>query len=75
MLFRFVRFEIVGLGLGMLLFVGLPSLFGMVADDAGSGLGPTLPFFLFATLVNIHHYFIDNAIWRAERPEVRSYLT
>jgi hypothetical protein len=32
-------------------------------------------FFTAAMLfINIHHYFIDNVIWRFKDPEVRNYL-
>ena len=72
--FLFARFELVGLALGMLLFAGLPALIDSVVDYDQTSWGPALPFFLFATLVNIHHYFIDNVIWRAEYPSVRRHL-
>jgi len=32
---------------------------------------PTLFMALFALFINIHHYFIDNAIWRKDNPEMR----
>ena len=32
-------------------------------------------FFTAATLfINIHHYFIDNVVWRFNSPEVKRYL-
>jgi hypothetical protein len=35
-----------------------------------------LPFFIAAAtiFINVHHYFIDNAIWRFDQREVREYL-
>ena len=35
-----------------------------------------LPFFLIAAtlFINIHHYFIDNVLWRFGDPQVRAYL-
>ena len=35
-----------------------------------------LPFFLVAAtlFINIHHYFIDNVLWRFGDPQVRAYL-
>jgi hypothetical protein len=35
-----------------------------------------LPFFIAAAtiFINVHHYFIDNAIWRFDQREVRDYL-
>ena len=26
------------------------------------------------TIINIHHYFIDNVIWRRDNPEMKSHL-
>jgi hypothetical protein len=34
-------------------------------------LGPTPFFAAFFVIVNIHHYFMDHAIWRREHPETR----
>jgi len=36
--------------------------------------GPTPAYFAFAIFINIHHYFIDNVIWRGSNPEMREYL-
>lgn len=62
------------LGLGWLLFHGMPSaLDDMFRHRLGlpknSDLGHT-PFFaaLYAS-INIHHYFMDNVIWRRQNPE------
>ncbi len=62
------------LGLGWVLFHGAPSLL----DDAlvpprarWTDLGPTPYFAALYTFVNIHHYFMDNVVWRRENPRVR----
>ena len=42
---------------------------------AGSTLfGPAVFVFIFVMWINIHHYFIDNVIWRRDNEDVRKYL-
>ena len=36
--------------------------------------GSQLAMFLFITFINIHHYFIDNVIWRRDNPALKAYL-
>ncbi|MGH7232398.1 MAG: hypothetical protein ACREJU_13725 [Nitrospiraceae bacterium] len=36
--------------------------------------GPTLALFAVTVFINIHHYFIDNVIWRGSNPEIRKHL-
>jgi hypothetical protein len=58
---------------GWLAFEAMPSL----ADAAFDTMERLrLPFFLIAAtlFINIHHYFIDNVIWRFSDPDVRRYL-
>jgi len=67
-------------------FVALGTLLGYLAMDAvprffdsrfhyDQGIfGPNLFYFAFIVFINIHHYFIDNVIWRFKDPEVRTYL-
>jgi hypothetical protein len=35
---------------------------------------PTLFFNCFTIFINIHHYFIDNVLWRSDNPEMREHL-
>jgi hypothetical protein len=61
-------------GLGILLFhVGPTALddFFVPKKYAFTDLGPTPYFAALYALVNIHHYFMDNVIWRRENPEMR----
>ncbi len=61
------------LGLGWVLFHGAP----WALDDTvparvrWTDLGPTPYFAAIYTFVNIHHYFMDNVIWRRDNPLVR----
>lgn len=36
--------------------------------------GPTLAMFSFTIFINIHHYFIDNVIWKGNNPDVKKHL-
>ena len=62
------------LGLGWVLFHGAPWALddGFVRPrDRWTALGPTPYFAALYTFVNIHHYFMDNVIWRRENPLMR----
>ncbi len=63
------------LGLGWVLFHGAPAFLdgNFVLGGAGvpGGVGPTPYFAALFAFVNIHHYFMDNVIWRRENPETR----
>ncbi|WP_437976555.1 hypothetical protein WMF11_04515 [Sorangium sp. So ce295] len=68
-------------GLGWVVFRGAPALLdgahgahgALVLSssdgEALSDLGPTPYFAAVFVFVNIHHYFMDNVIWRRENPE------
>ena len=34
----------------------------------------TLFLFMFWIFINVHHYFLDNVMWRRENPETGKYL-
>jgi hypothetical protein len=64
--------------LGWLLFHGSPDLLDAARISAHrhtherlGDLGPTPYFAAFFAFVNIHHYFMDNVIWRRENPDTR----
>lgn len=66
------------LALGWLLFHGLPELLDGArlsahrhAHERLGELGATPYFAALFVFVNIHHYFMDNVIWRRENPEMR----
>lgn len=64
-------FLAVGFGGGLVFFYWLPtSLDKMVAYNADV-FGPQLFMFMFMIFLNVHHYFIDFAIWRRENPELQ----
>jgi len=64
--------------LGWLLFHGAPELLDGArrgaqrrAHETVGELGITPYFAAFFVFVNIHHYFMDNVIWRRENPDTR----
>ena len=67
-------FAVGSLFLGALFFEWLPkSIEATRLIPAGTmGTSPILVSFLL--FINIHHYFIDNAIWRSDNPTVTSFL-
>lgn len=73
---RMVRLAVASIGLGWLLFRGIPGLLDTLfvprhlVPEEGS-LGPTPYFAAIYACVNIHHYFMDTVIWRRENPETR----
>jgi hypothetical protein len=71
---RLAVFLALGILLGWLGFWGLPAwLNGAIAYDRAA-LGPTVFLFVFWIFINIHHYFLDNVMWRRENPETRRFL-
>lgn len=69
---RMSGFVLVGLVLGILIFWGAPLLLeALVAHPHTAGW---ICLFAVWVFVNVHHYFIDNVIWRSQNPETRQYL-
>ena len=71
---RFAKFVAGGIVLGWVGFVVLPILFdiGLMPDQ--KMWGPSVFVFISVMWINIHHYFIDNVIWRRDNEDVRKYL-
>ena len=60
--------------LGWIGFTGLPLLFHASLSPDPALFGPAVFVFIFVMWINIHHYFIDNVIWRRDNEDVRKYL-
>lgn len=71
---RIVGFPLVAVILGVMLFEGIPMLLDQVPWGRPTALGPKPYFLAFALFVNVHHYFVDNVIWRSSNPLLRKYL-
>ncbi len=60
--------------LGTLFFDTIPTWLDQLASYDRAILGSTFFMFAFVIFINIHHYFIDFAIWKRDNPKVRQYL-
>ena len=71
---RLAGFIVAGVVLGYLGFWLVPKfLNGKIRYDQET-FGPVVFLFIFWVFINVHHYAIDNVIWRGENPETRTYL-
>src|SRR5262249_21393498 len=70
----FAAFILLGEALGWFGFLGLPHSLDLTIAYDRNVWGTSLYIFIFTMFINIHHYFIDNVIWRKENAEVRQYL-
>jgi len=71
---RFMGFVVAGLLLGFLGFWAIPSILQKFVTYDQGAFGAALFLFIFWIFINVHHYFLDNVIWRRDNPEVRRYL-
>lgn len=60
--------------LGALMFEFIPKALDKQALLGSGPLGPTPFMAAFLLFINIHHYFIDNTIWRSDNPTVKEHL-
>jgi len=70
---RLTGLAVSALILGWIVFRGAPSMLDatLVLGPKTDALGDTPFFAAFFVIVNIHHYFMDNVIWRRENPDTR----
>ena len=70
----FVFFIGAGVLLGYLGFMGIPRSMDTVVPYDRHLFGPSLFVFSFYIFINIHHYFLDNVMWRRGNPDVQQYI-
>jgi hypothetical protein len=63
-----------GIVLGLLGFYIIPFFLEVIVHPAASDVGASVFFFAFWIFVNVHHYFIDNVMWRSENADVKRFL-
>ncbi|ESY85318.1 hypothetical protein X739_17125 [Mesorhizobium sp. LNHC220B00] len=71
---RLLEFISAGLLLGGLGFWLIPTALTAIVPYDREVLGSSLFFFIVLIFINVHHYFLDNVIWRRGNPEVSRYL-
>lgn len=67
-------FVVVGMALGFLGFWAVPALLNTYASYDRAIFGGTMFLFVFWMFINVHHYFLDNVMWRRENAETKKYL-
>jgi hypothetical protein len=68
------RFAAIAILLGLAGFWWAPTLLDAFVTYDHASLGGTAFLFFFWIVINVHHYFIDNVLWRRENPETGQYL-
>lgn len=71
---RFTGFLAVGVLLGYVGFIAAPGLLGNVVAYDQATFGAAMFLFMFWSFINVHHYFLDNVMWRRENPDTGKYL-
>jgi hypothetical protein len=67
-------FAATGLVIGYLGFWGVPRFLDSIVPYDKEVFGGTMFLFVFWIFINVHHYFLDNVMWRRENPDTRRYL-
>lgn len=73
-LWKLARFYLVGVALGALGFWVIPYLLTDTISYDKTILGGFAFFFIFWVFINIHHYLMDNVMWRKDNPDVAKNL-
>jgi hypothetical protein len=71
---RLALFGLLGVLLGYAGFWALPEYLGATVPYDRAAFGEHVFFFMFWIFINVHHYFLDNVIWRKENFDVGKYL-
>ncbi len=71
---RFTLFVLVGLALGFFGFWLVPLYLDSLVSYDRETFGGSMFFFMFWIFINVHHYFLDNVMWRRENPDTGKYL-
>lgn len=69
-----IAFALTGIMLGALGFWLIPELLNSLVPYDQTVFGAKLFLFIFWIFINVHHYFIDNVIWRRDNQEANQYL-
>lgn len=67
----FSFFVLAGVLLGFLGFTALPWVMANMLPYDEKLLGPSLFLFACYIFINVHHYFLDNVMWRRENPDMK----
>ena len=65
---------LLGVIIGAVGFWVMPTLLKVVVPYDTETFGPSMFMFIFFIFINVHHFFMDNVMWRRDNPDVRKYL-
>ncbi|PJB71591.1 MAG: hypothetical protein CO093_04765 [Alphaproteobacteria bacterium CG_4_9_14_3_um_filter_47_13] len=68
---KMLAFLVIGFGAGALLFIAFPLWLDQIVPYNKEIFDPSLFVYCFLIFLNIHHYFIDFALWRRDNPEMK----
>lgn len=71
---RFILFVAIGIVLGLAGFWWIPKFLEAHVDLNIADFEGAVFLFAFWIFINVHHYFIDNVIWRRDNPETKAFL-
>jgi hypothetical protein len=71
---RMIVFVGMGIILGVMGFEAIPRLLDQNITYQQSAYGTTLFTAMIWVFINIHHYFLDNVMWRKDNPDVGKHL-
>ena len=74
LIIRYSIFIGTGLILGLAGFVLIPNVLDEAVTYDQALFGGTVFTFMISVFINIHHYFLDNVMWRKDNPDVSKYL-
>jgi len=69
-----IRFVFLGMVAGALAFWVVPIALDLAIAYREELFGPSMFLFMFIVFINVHHYFMDNVMWRKENPDIREHL-
>ncbi len=72
--YRMALFGCAALALGYMGFWGVPNVLDDLVHYDRAVFGASLFMFMSWIFINVHHYFIDNVIWKSSNPDVREHL-
>ena len=67
-------FVLIGTGVGFIGFWGAPLVMTTIAQSPTEALGIGIYLFCAWIFINVHHYFMDNVMWRRDNPDTKKYL-
>lgn len=69
-----IHFVAFGTFVGIVVFFALPFALDMALAYREEVFGGTMFLFTFVVFINVHHYFMDNVIWRRDNPDIKEHL-